>query len=109
MADTVETKRESDLFEQMAREPWTRPICARLTTVQRSALRRRKGVGLKGLKARRLACPGDGFHLTPMGDQWREDLIDLERKTRALVKLRSMLDDGAERQALLEVVTGGLG
>jgi hypothetical protein len=99
----------TDLIAQMEREPGTRPVCERLTVPQRRALRQRKGAGFRGLKARRLACPGDGCLLTPMGEQWREDLIALERKTRALVRLREMLDDGAERADLLEVIMGAMG
>jgi hypothetical protein len=97
-----------DHAEQMAREPGTRPICAALTADMRKALRTRKGRAA-GLKARRLVCPGRGFALTPMGAQWREDLILIERYERALKTARDMLRDGAERQDVLEVVIGGLG
>lgn len=98
-----------DHAEQMEREPGTRPVCARLTAAMRKALRLRKGPGRKGLQARRLACPGDGFALTPMGAQWREDLVALDRMQRAIKRAMEMLDDGAERSEVRDVLAGGLG
>ncbi len=85
-----------DIVAEMDRDPGTRPICARLTAEQRKALRVRRGRGGKGLKDRRLACPGPGLTLTPMGEQWREDLVSIDRMRRALHRARTMLMDGAD-------------
>ena len=102
-------KEPIDIVAEMDRDPGTRPVCARLTAGHRKALRLRRGPGGKGLKARRLACPGDGIVLTPMGEQWREDMLEIERMRRALQRALEMLRDGAERQDVLDVVVGGLG
>ena len=97
-----------DIVAEMATDPGTRPICGALTTAQRKSLLTRKGQ-TAGLKARRLVCPGPGFHLTPMGAQWRQDLIENDRMRRAITKAMEMLRDGSEHADVLEVLAGGLG
>ena len=77
-----------DIVAEMDRDPGTPPICARLTAEQRKALRVGRGRGGKGLKARRLACPGPGLTLTPMGEQWREDLVAIDRKEERMKAMK---------------------
>jgi hypothetical protein len=99
-----------DHAKQMKREPGTRPVCAALTASMRKALRLGRtpvGAASKGLRDRRLW----GFGVsaaTPMGAQWREDLITMERMRRTLETLREKLADGAERSELSDIIEGGL-
>lgn len=92
-----------------------RPVCDELSEAMLKALRggsTRSGGAAAGLKARRLWCPGalrgNRFAPTPMGEQWRRCLIELERKTRALKTLRGMLGDGSSPADMLEVIAGAL-
>lgn len=101
-------------------EPGARPVCERLSFAMLAALRTgktRSGVTAQALQARRLWCPGGvgemRFATTPMGEQWRQTLLSMDRMRRALRQVESMLQGlkpgrWDRRDEALDAIRGGL-